>query len=59
MDRYKSVEAILGNQNLTPIQSIFGFYLLNETQCNQCKQINTSLNLTYNISLSLDSALKE
>jgi uncharacterized UBP type Zn finger protein len=53
------VEAILGNQKLTPIQSIFGFYLLNETQCNQCKQINTSLNLTYNISLSLDSALKE
>jgi hypothetical protein len=29
VERYKEVEGILGFQKLTPIQSIFGFYLLN------------------------------
>ena len=36
-----------------PIQAIFGFYLLNETQCNQCKQVTHSTNLSYNLSVSL------
>jgi hypothetical protein len=59
IDRYKSVERVLGNQKLTPTQTIFGFYLLNEVQCHQCKEISTSLNLTYNISLSIDPVISK
>jgi uncharacterized UBP type Zn finger protein len=38
---------------LTPIQNIFSFYLLNEIQCNNCKEVNRSLNLAYSIPLAV------
>lgn len=47
------MENILGFQKLAPTQSIFSFYLLNEVQCNQCKQTSHSLNLACNLPLSL------
>lgn len=60
IDRYKEVEKAIGYQKLTPLQNIFGYYLLNQTQCSQCKCISNSLNLSYSVPLSLEtSAVKE
>jgi hypothetical protein len=42
-----------------PVQSVFGFYLLNELQCNQCKEITQSLNLSYNVGISLGKSDSE
>jgi uncharacterized UBP type Zn finger protein len=59
LERYKEVEKILGFQKLTPIQTVFGFYLLNEIQCNQCKEITLSVNLSYNIGLGIEKTREE
>lgn len=53
MERYAHVEKFIGRQKISPTQRIFGFYLLSQIYCQNCKKINYTLDLTYHLSINI------
>jgi hypothetical protein len=52
--RYKQIESLLGQQKLSPMQQLFGSYLVNQTTCSRCNKQSFTFDLTYHLLISLE-----
>ncbi len=55
IDRYLKVEKFIGRQKISPTQRLFGVYLVSQVYCQNCKKINYTFDLTYHLSVDLET----
>jgi hypothetical protein len=59
MERYHNVEKLIGRQKISPTQRLFGLYLVSQVFCQNCKKISYTFDLTYHLSIDIETKVEK